>query len=55
MHLINRDDTNNVTNPVYSANLEPTKKDDTDYEHIYDYINETEEHKVELKDMACTL
>ena len=54
MHLINRDDTNNVTNPVYSANLEPTKKDDTDYEHIYDYINETEEHKVELKDMPLS-
>ena len=54
MHLINRDITNNVTNPVYSANLEPTKKDDTDYEHIYDYINDTEEHKVEQKGMAIS-
>ena len=54
MYLINRDNGNNVTNPVYSAAIEPTIKEDLEFEeHIYDSINDVE-HKVELKGMGLS-
>ena len=54
MYLINRDNGNNVTNPVYSAAIEPTIKEDLEFEeHIYDSINDVE-HKVELRGMGLS-
>ena len=55
-YFINRDNSNSVTNPVYSDNLENTNKDFMiDDEHIYDSISYHGEEKAEAKSVASSI
>ena len=60
MHIINRDNCNSFTNPVYSANTEATNKEDiTGYkDHVYNAIDHPEDldekDKVKPKSMASS-